>query len=119
MKPFEQVDGPEESIDAQPEMDSDLHSGVESSPVDRLFSGDVEGPSVQEVQTDYGLDWHWSTAIRGCCRVGTGAGVPPIAEILLGLVAGVYQLQDDELPSGPDQDSKDESDDVTPPHIDG
>ena len=118
MEAFEQVDGPDEST-GEETTNPEPHTATNASPVNRLFSGEATGPTVQEVQTDYGLDWHWSTAIRGCCRVGTGSGVPPIAEILLGLVAGIYQLQDDELPSGPSQDSVDEADGATPPHIDG
>jgi len=59
----------------------------------RLFDGAAPGPGVQELQADYGLGREWSIALRGLVRSATGDGIPPVAEILMGSVLGVFKLQ--------------------------
>ena len=61
------------------------------NPVDRLFDGSAPGPSIEQLQGDYNLDWHWATALRGCCRTATGDGVPPIFEIGFGGTLGMLK----------------------------
>lgn len=71
-------------------------------PLGRLFDGNAAGPSVQELQGDYNLPWHWATALRGTCRTMTGSGVPPAFEILIGGGVGVAeQLNGEGMDSEP------------------
>jgi len=115
-EPFEEVDEPS-GIEAEtvggPEPASD-------SPFDRLFDGNAEGPRVQELQNNYNADWHWATALRGLCRVGTGSGIPPIVEIAIGGGAGIYQLQQgsgDSLDGGSGQKEAEGQPEGPPPHM--
>lgn len=55
---------------------------------DRLFDGSASGPAVPQVESDYGLSKHWAIFVRGCTRVATGDGVPPVAEMIMGAVLG-------------------------------
>jgi len=82
--PFADVE--DGSIDEEPEPVGG--TSVDDSIPGRLFDGNAVGPSVEELQTDYSLPWHWATALRGCCRVMTGDGVPPVFEIGLGGALG-------------------------------
>lgn len=54
--------------------------------VGRLFDGDAPGPALQELEADYDLPREICIALRGVLRVANGSGVPPIAEIMLGIV---------------------------------
>jgi len=62
-----------------------------SGPLQRLFDGNAQGPSVQEIEDDYGLGKAVSIALRGVLRTATGSGVPPVAEILVGGVLWVRE----------------------------
>lgn len=56
-----------------------------ASPASRLFDGDAPGPSIPELEREYGISEKYITMpLRGILRVSTGSGVPPIVEILLG-----------------------------------
>lgn len=58
--------------------------GSAGGPLDRLFDGDCPGPSVGEIEMNYGLSKHWAVFMRGVVRVATGSGIPPIVEIAFG-----------------------------------
>jgi len=69
----------------------------------KLFDGDAVGPSVDELEADYGLPKEISVILRGVLRVSTGSGVPPVAEIALGAFMWVTKQQkgaDDDVPAG-------------------
>ena len=89
--PFEPVEG-ETAEDPAADTGSPSRFG---GPVDRLFDGSVGGPSVNELNGEYGIGREWSIALRGIIRVATGDGIPPAAEILLGSVMGFYSMQGD------------------------
>lgn len=115
-EPFEEVDEPS-GIETETVGGSEP---VSDSPLDRLFDGNAEGPSVQELQNDYNADWHWATALRGLCRAGTGSGIPPIVEIAIGGGAGIYQLQqesDDSLDEDLGQKEGEGGPETPPPHM--
>ena len=59
----------------------------------RLFDGSAPGPSVTEIESDYGLAREISISLRGIMRIADGDGVPPIAEILMGVVLYVLSQQ--------------------------
>lgn len=84
-------DDPFDAVEGEPGDTSVTDSG----PVRRLFDGGIPGPSVSELQADYNLQWHWATCLRGCCRVATGSGVPPIFEIGLGGSLGIADYMND------------------------
>jgi len=85
--PFNPVDEP---TDDPAEASGTVGSGDVAS---RLFDGSAHGPSVQELEGDYGLGREWSIALRGLVRAATGDGIPPVAEILMGSVLGAIKLQ--------------------------
>jgi len=66
-----------------------------SGPLARLFDGRASGPSVGRMEADYGLDKPQATVARGLTRVGSGDGVPPIAEIVLGSILWVLSRRAD------------------------
>jgi len=80
---------------AEPEGANGTLGNLDTStgPLQRLFDGDVSGPSVQEIEADYGLGKSVSIALRGVLRTATGSGVPPIAEIAVGGVLWVRENQ--------------------------
>ena len=89
----------EQDIDAPPASPFELEGepggpepATAGSPAERLVDGSAPGPGVPELQGQYGLDHPWAIALRGCCRVATGDGVPPAFEILFGTGLGVYGL---------------------------
>lgn len=84
--PFEPTDAPDDDPTMQP-------GGGSGGPLSRLFDGNAPGPSVQELQADYGLPRSWSIALRGCVRVATGSGIPPAFEIGLGSALGLRSMQ--------------------------
>lgn len=57
-------------------------------PLSRLFDGAARGPSVQELQAEYGLSLHWAIFTRGGVRAAVGGGVPPIVELVAGGIMG-------------------------------
>lgn len=63
---------------------ADPTGGPAKGPLARLFDGDADGPPVGQMERDYGLPKPLAVAGRGAVRVGTGSGVPPFAEIMLG-----------------------------------
>lgn len=63
------------------------------SPIERLFDGNAQGPSVGELRGDYQLD-HWmALVVRGVLRAAPGRGMPPIGDITLGGLLGVRKFQ--------------------------
>jgi hypothetical protein len=100
----EPTDNPFESIDDDPGDPGVTADG----PLGRLFDGSADGPSVGQLQADYNLPWHWSTALRGCCRVATGRGVPPAFEIVLGSGIGLlaYTRSGSGLDAEPDAETE-------------
>ena len=74
-----------------------------AGPMDRLFDGSAPGPSVGELEGDYGLGKPWSIFGRGCVRVATGDGIPPIVEIVIGAALGTRKLMDESADDGIDQ----------------
>jgi len=61
--------------------------------LERLFDGSAQGPAVTQIESDYGLAREISISLRGIMRIADGDGVPPIAEILLGVVLYVLSQQ--------------------------
>lgn len=84
-------DSPFEPVDSGGDMggEEELSGGGGGSPMDRLFDGDAPGPQVGELKADYEMPQWMAVLSRGIMRVATGSGVPPIAEILIGMVMGV------------------------------
>lgn len=69
-----------------------------SDPLSRLFDGRASGPSVGQLEGDYGLQKDQAIFGRGLIRTATGDGVPPIAEILGGAVMWALRTQTDSEP---------------------
>jgi len=78
-------------------------SGRASGPLSRLFDGNADGPQVPELMQQYGIASRpIAIACRGCVRVGTGSGIPPIAEIVIGGVLLFLSMQSDSDDSADD-----------------
>lgn len=90
-----------------------------SGPAERLLDGRAQGPTVDELQTDYGLSYPWAISLRGTCRAATGEGVPPLFEILFGSGLGVYQLTRDGGPLEAEPGAEDDGADGGAPEIRG
>lgn len=74
-------------------------------PLRRLLDGDADGPPVPSLMQDYGLSNRpLAIACRGCVRVGTGSGVPPLAEILIGGALLFLAQQQGESDGGEDRE---------------
>jgi hypothetical protein len=84
--PFEAVDG--DSVDGgnDPVQSATSWAG-------KLFDGDADGPPVAELEADYDLPREVCIVLRGILRTAQGGGVPPIAEIVLGIVIYVISGQ--------------------------
>ena len=82
-------------------------SGLEGF-LNRLVDPDAPGPSVQEIQGDYGFDRSLSMIVRGVLRAA-GGGMPPIGEIGLGSV--MYAAK-----QGQGEESSDGGEGLQPPN---
>jgi len=83
-------------------------SGRASGPLSRLLDGDADGPQVPELMQQYGISSRpIAIACRGCVRVGTGSGIPPLAEIVIGGVLLFLSQQSDSEPDAPDMEDID------------
>lgn len=79
--------------------------GGGSGPLSRLLDGDADGPQVPELMQQYGIGSRpIAIACRGCVRVGTGSGIPPLAEIVIGGVLLFLSQQSDSEPDAPDME---------------
>jgi hypothetical protein len=65
-----------------------------SGPMERLFDGGAPGPAVDELRRDYDLPRSLAICGRGIVRVGTGDGVPPVAEIIGGSIMAMLEHRD-------------------------
>jgi hypothetical protein len=70
----------------EPAESVDSGSNNATSWAGRLFDGDAPGPPLAELEADYDLPREVCIVLRGVLRVANGSGVPPIAEIMLGIV---------------------------------
>lgn len=68
--------------------------------IDRLFDGSAPGPAVPQLMQQLGLERPHAMIARGVMRVSTGDGVPPIAEILIGMVLTVMNAQQEDGVAG-------------------
>jgi hypothetical protein len=92
--PFDDDDEPADAHNPEPE--------PAGSVAGRLFDGNARGPSVGELQSDYNLNRELAVPLRGVMRIADGDGVPPIAEIVLGVILLILARQ-----SGTDADEPD------------
>jgi len=92
------------SDDAEPAGDPDAEPQPQpaGSIAGRLFDGNARGPAVGELQSDYNLNRELAVPLRGVMRIADGDGVPPIAEIVLGVVLLLLSRQ-----AGTDADETD------------
>lgn len=74
-------------------------------PIARLFDGSAPGPDVAELRADYDLPRPLAMIARGVLRVASGDGVPPIFDILMGVVLLFWQQQDDGTDDAPGADA--------------
>jgi hypothetical protein len=79
----------------QPDPSSSSSSSGSIDVLDRLVDGSRSGPSVDELCRDYNLDRGQALVLRGICRTGPGTGIPPIGDIVLGILLMITQWQDD------------------------
>jgi len=72
----------------------------------RLLDGDRDGPSIDTLRDDYGLEREGAIAGRGIVRLATGGGVPPVFEIVVGSTLGALKMSEDggPLDREPDDD---------------
>jgi len=75
-----------DDADAEPTADAEPQPQPAGSIAGRLFDGNARGPAVGELQSDYNLNREIAVPLRGVMRIADGDGVPPIAEIILGVV---------------------------------
>lgn len=102
--------GPEElGASEQEHEQSGSMPGGGSGPLSRLLDGNADGPQVPELMQQYGIDSRpIAIACRGCVRVGTGSGIPPLAEILIGgVLLFLSQQSDSDEPDAPDMEDID------------
>jgi len=84
--------------------------GGGSGPLSRLLDGNADGPQVPELMQQYGISSRpIAIACRGCVRVGTGSGIPPLAEIAIGgvLLFLSQQSGDNDEPDAADMENID------------
>jgi hypothetical protein len=67
---------------------------MSDGPMERLFDGGAPGPAVDELRRDYDLPRSLAICGRGIVRVGTGDGVPPVAEIIGGSIMAMLEHRD-------------------------
>lgn len=80
-------------------------AGRASGPLSRLLDGNADGPQVPELMQQYGIASRpVAIACRGCVRVGTGSGIPPLAEIVIGGVLLFLSMQNGDSNDSPDDD---------------
>ena len=94
-----QLDGPDES---------ESPSGIDGV-IDRAFDAQAPGPSVDEIQADYGLSREPSMMLRGFLRM-LGGGMPPIGDVGVGGVlwtAKAYQTERGEESNSGSSDGSD------------
>jgi len=101
--------GPDElGATEQPSDQSGSMPGGGSGPLSRLLDGNADGPQVPELMQQYGISSRpIAIACRGCVRVGTGSGIPPLAEIVIGGVLLFLSQQSDSEPDAPDMEDID------------
>ena len=76
----------DDDADGETTPDAEPQPQPAGSIASRLFDGNARGPSVGELQADYDLGREVAVPLRGVMRIADGDGVPPIAEIILGVV---------------------------------
>jgi len=83
--------------------------GGTSGPLSRLLDGTADGPQVPPLMEQYGISSRpLAIACRGCVRVGTGSGIPPLAEIVIGgVLLFLSQQSDSDEPDAPDMENID------------
>ncbi len=98
--------GPEElGASEQEHEQSGSMPGGGSGPLSRLLDGNADGPQVPELMQQYGIDSRpIAIACRGCVRVGTGSGIPPLAEIVIGGVLLFLSQSDSDEPDATDME---------------
>jgi hypothetical protein len=75
-------------------LDGEIGDGEVSSnsAFSRLLDGNITGPTVDTLKSQYSIAYHWALALRGVIRAATGEGVPPLWEITVGSLMGVASL---------------------------
>jgi hypothetical protein len=73
----------DDDADGEPTPDGEPQPQPAGSIAGRLFDGNA---SVGELQADYDLNREIAVPLRGVMRIADGDGVPPIAEIILGVI---------------------------------
>lgn len=84
--------------DALGDSDSDRNS-PSGGPAGRLLDGQAPGPSIGELQREYSLSRPVAMIVRSVVRIGTGTGVPPLAEALIGALLMFLQRAGDDSDS--------------------
>lgn len=90
-------DDPFSDAGTQDGADREQHTGsnTTTSWFGKLFDGDADGPPLAELERDYDLPREICIVLRGVLRTASGSGVPPVAEILLGII--IYVVSSNEL----------------------